>query len=82
MMSDRDEAVVTAELRALPPQWVLWVQNPSSFWLEAWPHTDPARLRFPAIESFLETNYRTNLRIAIAGGMLVLMREKSFDQLP
>ena len=81
MMADQDEAEVLAELRARPPRWMLWAQYSQSFWMGGWPNTDAARLRFPLLESFMQANYQSVLRIKLAGGqvedqMLILGCEK------
>jgi hypothetical protein len=66
MMTDRDEAGVEAELRAHPPQWMLSCRFPARFWMAVWPHTNPARLGFPKLESFMKANYPELLRIQMS----------------
>ena len=63
MMTERDETDVLAELRAHPPQWMLWARFPEKFWLGVWPHTNPARLDFPKLENFMKENYREAMRV-------------------
>jgi hypothetical protein len=57
MMSDKDEAAVLAELRTRPPARVLYFNFRERELLEIWPASDPSRLRFYALESYLASNY-------------------------
>jgi hypothetical protein len=57
MMGAREVATAIQDLRARPPRWIVWHDFTDAFVLKNWPSSDRARLRFPAMESFLETNY-------------------------
>jgi 4-amino-4-deoxy-L-arabinose transferase-like glycosyltransferase len=59
MFSVDDERTALAELRNDPPRWILYVDTPPESFLRIWPGSDPARLRFPSIENFIATRYRT-----------------------
>ncbi len=57
MMSDQDEAAALAELRKSPPARVLYFNLAERELLETWPASDPARLRFHGLETYLAANY-------------------------
>ena len=59
MFSADDERTALAELEKNPPHWILYVDTPPESFLRIWPGSDPARLRFPSIENFIATRYRT-----------------------
>jgi hypothetical protein len=58
MMDSRDEAVTLAELRRCPPDRVLYFDFSEKELLETWPASNPAGLRFHALEAYLASNYR------------------------
>ena len=57
MMGPQDEAAVVADLRANPPHWIVWHDFSDRMVLKNWPHSDPARMRYPAIEAFFAEGY-------------------------
>jgi len=57
MMSDQDEAAALAELRKSPPARVLYFDLEERELLEIWPASDPGRLRFHGLETYLASNY-------------------------
>jgi hypothetical protein len=57
MMSDQDEAAALAELRKSPPARVLYFNLDERELLETWPASDPERLRFHRLETYLASNY-------------------------
>jgi hypothetical protein len=57
MMSDQDEAAALAELRKSPPARVLYFDLDERELLEIWPASDPGRLRFHGLETYLASNY-------------------------
>jgi 4-amino-4-deoxy-L-arabinose transferase-like glycosyltransferase len=59
MFSAGDESIALGELERDPPRWVLYVDTPPESFLRIWPGSDPSRLRFPSIENFIATGYRT-----------------------
>lgn len=59
MFSSEEEHAALEELEKDPPRWVLYVDTPAETFLRIWPGSDPARLRFPSIERFIATRYRT-----------------------
>jgi hypothetical protein len=59
MFSVDDERIALAELEKSPPRWIIYVDTPPESFLRIWPGSDPARLRFPSIENFIATRYRT-----------------------
>lgn len=59
MFSADDERTALAELERDPPRWILYVDTPPESFLRIWPGSDPAWLRFPSIEHFIATRYRT-----------------------
>ncbi len=63
MFSADDERTALAELQRDPPHWILYVDTPPESFLRIWPGSDPARLRFPSIESFIATRYRTEQKL-------------------
>lgn len=73
MMTRRDEADVVSELRAHPPQWMLWAQFPPRFWMEIWPHTNPASLDFPTLEKYMSANYREVLRVKMSDQQMLVL---------
>jgi 4-amino-4-deoxy-L-arabinose transferase-like glycosyltransferase len=59
MFSADDERTALRELERNPPRWIIYVDTPPESFLRIWPGSDPARLRFPSIENFIATRYRT-----------------------
>lgn len=57
MMSDQDEAAALAELRRSPPARILYFDFPEKELLSIWPASNPARLRFRHLESYIAANY-------------------------
>jgi hypothetical protein len=57
MMSGQDEASVLADLRKRPPARVLYFNLDERELLGIWPASDPSRLRFRALETYLASNY-------------------------
>ena len=57
MMSNQDEAAALAELRKCPPARVLYFNLDERELLGIWPASDPSRLRFHGLESYLASNY-------------------------
>jgi 4-amino-4-deoxy-L-arabinose transferase-like glycosyltransferase len=63
MFSADDERTALAQLQKEPPRWILYVDTPPEMFLRIWPGSDPARLRFPSIENFIATRYRTEFKL-------------------
>lgn len=63
MMTDQDETAAAGELRAHPPQWMLWVRFSAPFWMKLWPHSHAASLDFPKLEKYMSASFREVLRI-------------------
>lgn len=59
MFSIEEERAALRDLEQNPPRWILYVDTPPESYLRVWPGSDPARLRFPSIENFIATRYRT-----------------------
>jgi hypothetical protein len=57
MMGPDDEKSVMADLQAHPPKWVIRHTFSEAFIQKNWPASDKTRMRFPAIEKFLDENY-------------------------
>jgi hypothetical protein len=57
MMGDQDEAATLAELRKSPPARVLYFNLDERELLGIWPASDPARLRFHDLETYLASSY-------------------------
>lgn len=57
MMSDQDEAAALAELRRSPPSRILYFDFPEHELLAIWPASNPSRLRFRHLESYIAANY-------------------------
>ena len=57
MMSDNDEAAALQELRERPPARILYFNLDEQELLGIWPASDPARLRFHGLETYLASNY-------------------------
>src|SRR5579863_10114127 len=57
MMGDREEQSVLADLRRSPPHWVMFLRVTPEQYLRVFPSTDPARLHFRAIESWIDSHY-------------------------
>ena len=57
MMTADDEIERLRELKANPPEWVIWHNLPPRTVLAIWPHSDLANLRFAHIEQFIKSNY-------------------------
>ena len=57
MMTDGDVRVAIISLKAKPPRWVIWHEFAEAYILKNWPSSDQTRLRFPEMESYLQTNY-------------------------
>jgi hypothetical protein len=57
MMGGPDEASVLADLRGRPPARVLYFNLGERELMGIWPASDPSRLRFRALETYLSANY-------------------------
>jgi hypothetical protein len=57
MMTAEDERTALWYLQTKPPEYVLFSRPPLQDLLRIWPNTDPARVRMPALESWIESNY-------------------------
>ena len=57
MMTQREEGEALADLRIAPPKKVFYFDWKPELLLRGWPSTDPKRLRFKMIESWLQANY-------------------------
>ncbi len=62
MSSEKDQSEVLNELRAHPPRWVLYTRISPESYLRIWPSSDPRRIEMPAIDAFLQENYRETER--------------------
>ena len=58
MMTAEDESKALRELKANPPQWVIWHNLPVKAILAIWPNSNPGTFKFLRIEEFIRTNYR------------------------
>ena len=58
MMTTQDESNALAHLQTAPPEYILFCRPPLEDLLRIWPNTDPARVRMPALEGWIEANYR------------------------
>ncbi len=59
MFSSGEEHQALAELELSPPNRILYVDVPPAAYQRMWPASDPSRLRFPSLESFISERYRT-----------------------
>jgi 4-amino-4-deoxy-L-arabinose transferase-like glycosyltransferase len=57
MMTQENAQAVVQELKAHPPEHVVYFEFPASTFFGIWPHANPERSRFPLIESYLRENY-------------------------
>jgi len=57
MMSREDEHEAATQLRADPPEWMLYAAFEPRYYLRIWPSSNPADLRMPAIEDFIRDHY-------------------------
>lgn len=75
MMTGCEEAAALAELRSAPPRKVLYFDWKPEFILWGWPSTDPKRMRFKMIESWLRANYTPDEQFSRAhpGGYQLLV---------
>ena len=76
MMSDDDERTALAELRAHPPEWILFRDLQPRDYLRIWPGTDPARLRMPSIEEFIRARYQFYDRARNGDGERLLLKRR------
>lgn len=66
MMTDRDEDAALTDLRMAPPRKVLYFDWKPELILSIWPSTDPKRLRFKMIETWLRANYTSDQQFSSA----------------
>ncbi len=57
MMAPADVQSAITSLKINPPRWIIWHDFTEAYILKNWPASDRARLRFPEMESYLQTNY-------------------------
>jgi len=57
MMGPEDDRRAASQLRARPPEWVLYGDLPPAYFLRIWPSSNPASLRMPAVEDFIRNRY-------------------------
>lgn len=57
MMAAPDVQRAISDLKTNPPRWVIWHEFTEAYILKNWPSSDRTRLRFPEMESYLQTNY-------------------------
>jgi hypothetical protein len=73
MMTQEDERRALAELRADPPQWVIYEKFPPEAVLSIWPGTDPSRIPMVAMDGYLSGHYREVDIITYEKSRLVVM---------
>jgi hypothetical protein len=74
MMEERDEQLALAELRARPPDTILYQNVTPEMILRIWPNSDPRRLRLEKIEAFLRCGYRPISAISYNGVPVRVLR--------
>lgn len=57
MMSGEDQRRAAKQLKADPPEWVLYGDLPPQYFLRIWPSSNPADLRMVTIEEFIHDHY-------------------------
>ena len=80
MMTAEDEAFVLGDLRKRAPHWIVWHAFSSQLILRNWPNSDPNRLRFPAIEAFINENYH-DINAGEAGRVGYRLMERNQDRI-
>jgi hypothetical protein len=58
MMTNREESIALAELRANPPTWLAYLNLPREEFLRVFPNASGLNPHFPALEGWLEENYQ------------------------
>ena len=58
MMTEREEQQCLNQLRAHPPQWLLYMPLSRQEFLRVFPHAQSINNSFPALEAWLEQNYQ------------------------
>jgi len=74
MMEDGDERLALAELRARPPETILYQNVTPEMILRIWPGSDPRRLRLEKIEAFLRCAYRPVAAVSYNGVPVQILR--------
>jgi hypothetical protein len=76
MMNAEDEGTALSELKAKPPEWILYRDLPAEAYLRVWPGSDPARLRMTSIEEWIHASYGTFASAPSPGGPYELLRRR------
>src|SRR5260370_11907597 len=58
MMTDREELEALSQLRAQPPEWLLYMQLSREEFLRVFPHGSTLNWRFETLEDWFQKNYR------------------------
>ena len=57
MMAPADVHSAITSLKNAPPRWIIWHDFTEAYILKNWPSSDQTRLRFPEMESYLQSDY-------------------------
>jgi hypothetical protein len=57
MMAPADVQSAITSLKNAPPRWIIWHDFTEAYILKNWPSSDQTRLRFPEMESYLQSDY-------------------------
>src|SRR5262249_35741968 len=77
MMTDREASIALDELRANPPQWVLYMHLTREEFLRVFPHAANLDWRFATCEEWIEKNYQPDPQVIVWGYRLYERRTAS-----